>query len=90
MHQRAKFRQNWPNGFRDTTIFQFSIWRPSAVLDFQNFKFLVIIQVGGGAMCITVQNFIKMFEELLKYSNLSFSQDGGRLPCWAGTHTQSI
>jgi len=35
---RAKFGQNKPSGFGDIAIFRFWRWRPSAVLDFSNFK----------------------------------------------------
>jgi len=40
----AKLRQHRPNNCGDIAIFQFSSWRPSAVLDLRNFKFLVASQ----------------------------------------------
>jgi len=36
-----KLRQNRPNGFGDIVLFRFSRWRLSAILDFQNFTFIV-------------------------------------------------
>ena len=42
----AKFRQNWPNGFGDITIFRFSRWPPSVIFYCEIFKFLVDPQIG--------------------------------------------
>jgi len=41
MCHHAKFHQNLPNGFWNIAIFRFSRWLPSAILDFEIFKFLV-------------------------------------------------
>jgi len=46
MHHCANFRQNRPNGSREITIFRHSRRRTSAILDFQNFKFLLSDCVG--------------------------------------------
>jgi len=35
MCHRAKFQQNWPIGFGDITVFQFTRWLPFAILDFE-------------------------------------------------------
>jgi len=46
MCHHAKFRQNRPKVFWDIVIFWFSRWPPSAIFDFEVFKFLVNRQIG--------------------------------------------
>jgi len=58
---RAKFHQNWPNGFGDIAIFRFLRWPPVAIMDIQIFKHLVTRRVGtANSLCIVVPNFIKI------------------------------
>jgi len=40
MHQSAKFRVDYVNRCRDMTVFKFSKWRKSAILDFEKFEIL--------------------------------------------------
>ena len=41
MCDHTKFQQNQLNDFGDIAIFLFSRWLPTAILDFEIFKFLV-------------------------------------------------
>jgi len=50
MCHRAKFHQNWPNGFGDIVIFRFLRWPPFVILDFKIFKRLVTRHVGMSNM----------------------------------------
>jgi len=47
---RAKFHPNRPNGYGDITIFRFSRWLPSAILDFEIVKLLAGQQVWSANM----------------------------------------
>jgi len=53
MCHHAKFCQNRQNGFGDIAIFRFSRWPPSAILNFQIFKFLAAYQIGRDNVTLT-------------------------------------
>jgi len=59
MCDHTKFQQNWPDGFGYIAIFRFSRWLPSAILDFENLKFLLTV-ILGSLICITIPNYIKI------------------------------
>jgi len=81
MCHRAKFRQNRPNGFWDITIFLFSRWPPSAILDFEILKFLVFRQFWRAKM----HHHTKFHQNRSNgCRDIAFNvfQNGGRPPSW--------
>jgi len=65
----ANFRQNWLEFWRYHN-FPLSRWRPSAILDFQNFIFAVTAM--AGQICISIPNFIKIGQTVADISHLWF------------------
>jgi len=65
----AKFCQNRLNGFWDITIFVFSRWPPSAILDFVILKFLVDRHIGWPYM--HRRNFTKIGQTVAEISHLT-------------------
>ena len=51
LHHLAKFGRNWSNRCRDIAIFRFYKMAVAAILDFQNFKFLTVVQLNRVEMC---------------------------------------
>jgi len=81
MCHRTKFCQNRPSGFRDITIFRFSRWLPSAILDVRIFKFLVSRQVERARM----HHYTKFHQNRSKGCRdiaCNVLQNGSRPPCW--------
>ena len=81
VHRHAKLRQNRPKGFGDITIFRFSKWRPSAILDFQNFNFFVASQVGRTNVHRRTQ-FHQNRSNGCRDTVFNDFQNGGRPPSW--------
>jgi len=81
MCDRTKFQQHRPDGFGDITIFRFSRWPPSSILDFDIFKFLVNRQIGRPNMHSRTK-----FHQNRSNScgDIAFNnfQNGGRPPSW--------
>jgi len=46
----SSYKHNRPNDLGNITIFRFSRWPPSAILDFEILKLLVVDQVGWADM----------------------------------------
>ena len=78
MRHRAKFHQNRSNGCRDMAISRFLKWRPSAILDLWNSKFLTVRTVKGHILHQRTK-FHK--DRSNRYGDIAIfviSQDGGR------------
>ena len=56
MCHRAKFREDRWNRSGDMADFQFSRWRPAAILDFRKLKILTSVRFGS-PICVIVPNF---------------------------------
>ena len=85
MCHRAKFRQNRPNGFWDITIFLFSRWPPSAILDFEILKFLVFRQFWRAKMHHHTKFHQNRSNHCWNIAIYPFFQDGGTYApiCWS-------
>ena len=81
MCHRAKFYQNQPNAFGDISIFLFSRWPPSAILDFEIFKFLVYHHIGWPNMHRRT-NIHPNRSNGCWYIAFNNFQNGGRPPSW--------
>jgi len=78
----SKFRLHRTRRSRVIAKKWFSIWRPSAILNFGNFWFFSHISVDWVKICTRIQNFVvfgRFAAEIWRYYNF---QNGGRPPCW--------
>ena len=62
-------------------VYNFSIWRPSAILDFKKFVILTAHTLGG-PKCVTMPNFVQFGQGVAEIWPFSVFQDGGRPPSW--------
>ena len=79
MRHRAKFCAGRLNRCGDMAVYNFSRWRPSVILDFQNLE----ISTSGpflGPMCVIVPNFAKVDRTIPEIWPIFDFQDGGRPP----------
>ena len=77
MYHHTKFRGDRPSCCRDMAFFDFSTWRPSAILDFQKFEILT-----ASTVSVTMLNFALIGETLAKIWPFSIFQDRSRPPSW--------
>jgi len=59
-HLHSEFHVNWPIRRRDIDKKRFSIWRPSDILNLQNFDFFCQICTIGMEICICAPNVIEI------------------------------
>jgi len=59
-HLLSEIRINRPIWYRDIAKKRFSIWHPSAILNFKNFHFFDEISILGMEICICIPNWIEI------------------------------
>ena len=81
MRHRAKFCADRSNSCGDMAVYDFSRWRPSAILDIQKLEILLPAPFGG-PKCVVVPKFVQIGPGIAEISPFLIFQDGGRPPSW--------